>query len=69
MTRQIMSCIERTCPSCGTENRVLTTDIRPTWRMNCSRCGEPIPDPSDVGPPAAELGEATSATPPAKVQL
>jgi hypothetical protein len=34
-----MVCIERTCPGCGASNRIVTPEIRPTWKINCSRCG------------------------------
>jgi endogenous inhibitor of DNA gyrase (YacG/DUF329 family) len=42
MTQALMASIERTCPTCGAPNRILTTEIRPYWKINCSRCGGAI---------------------------
>lgn len=42
MVRALMAVIERTCPACGAENRIVTTETRPCWRINCSRCGEAL---------------------------
>ena len=39
MTRPEMARIERKCPECGASNRVITPDVRPSWRINCSSCG------------------------------
>lgn len=42
MTRTLMASIEKTCPACGTANRILTNEIRPRWTINCSHCGGTI---------------------------
>jgi hypothetical protein len=42
MAQAIMASIERTCPTCGASNKILTTEIRPYWKINCSRCGGAI---------------------------
>lgn len=42
MTRTLIASIEKTCPACGTANRILTTEIRPRWTINCSHCGDTI---------------------------
>ena len=41
MTRTVLTSIAKTCPACGATNTVVavTTEIRPAWCMNCSRCG------------------------------
>ncbi len=39
MARPMMSCIQRTCPDCGTLNKIVTPEVRPSWRINCSSCG------------------------------
>jgi hypothetical protein len=44
LPRTILSSMARTCPACGATNTVVaaTTEIRPAWRINCSRCGAAI---------------------------
>lgn len=42
MARSMLASIERICPKCGTSNRILTSEIKPYWKINCSHCGEAI---------------------------
>jgi endogenous inhibitor of DNA gyrase (YacG/DUF329 family) len=50
MTQPIMASIERTCPTCGACNKILTSEIRPYWKINCSRCGGAIAERRDFRP-------------------
>ena len=38
----MLASIEGTCPKCAAVNRILATEIRPQWKINCSRCGGAI---------------------------
>ena len=67
MARAMMASIERTCPTCGASNRILTTEIRPNWKINCSRCGGAIAERRAFRPvvvqwtsPAAEVRRKAS---------
>lgn len=53
MARAIMACIARTCPNCGTENRVVASaaDIRSNWKINCSHCRTPLLERRGDGEP------------------
>lgn len=42
MTQTMLASIERTCALCGASNKILATEIRSCWNINCSRCGGPI---------------------------
>ncbi len=42
MTQALFASIEKTCPACGTANRIFTTEFRPHWKINCSKCGGAI---------------------------
>lgn len=55
MTRTTMTSIARTCPGCGTPNniRIITTEIVPSWDINCSRCGVRIVERRTTRPPLA----------------
>jgi hypothetical protein len=55
MTQALMASIERTCPTCGAPNRIHTTEIRPNWKINCSRCGGAIAEPRAVWPEPAQM--------------
>lgn len=45
--RTMTSSIAKTCPECGTMNRlvILTTGMTPTWRICCSQCAAIIVEP------------------------
>lgn len=44
MTRTVLTSIAKTCHVCSTVNTIVavTTEIRPSWRINCSKCGAAI---------------------------
>jgi endogenous inhibitor of DNA gyrase (YacG/DUF329 family) len=61
MTHSLMMAIERTCPACGAPNTILTTEISPYWKINCSRCGAAIAERRAFRPVLVHGAAATPA--------
>lgn len=67
MTCAKMVPIARTCPACGASNRIyaITPEARPSWKINCSQCGNLLfgfrgPTPADATAPAEEPRRAAA---------
>jgi hypothetical protein len=60
MTQALIASIERTCPTCGASNRILTTEIRPNWKINCSRCRGALAEPRALRPVPVERTQTTT---------